>query len=28
MNLLAKPSSRPKGNTNFFWQHLVRTAPM
>jgi len=25
---MAAPSSRPKGNTNFFWQHLVRTAPM
>jgi len=25
---MAAPSSRPKGNTNFFWHHLVRTAPM
>lgn len=22
-----EPSSRPKGNTNLFWQHLVRTNP-
>ncbi len=22
------PSSRPKGNTNLFWQHLVRTNPI
>jgi flagellar biosynthesis protein FlhG len=21
------PSSRPKGNTNFFWHHLVRSTP-
>jgi len=25
---MATPSSRPKGNTNFFWHHLVRTTPM
>jgi flagellar biosynthesis protein FlhG len=25
---LTKPSSRPKGNTNFFWHHLVRNTPM
>lgn len=23
----ASPASRPKGNTNFFWHHLVRTTP-
>ncbi len=22
------PVSRPKGNTNLFWHHLVRTTPM
>jgi flagellar biosynthesis protein FlhG len=22
------PASRPKGNTNLFWHHLVRTTPL